>query len=56
VGGGGDRRVHQLRAPNTFELTHDWRPAPAVALTALFSTALLVMYVGHQSPFLYFQF
>jgi alginate O-acetyltransferase complex protein AlgI len=42
--------------PNTFELTHDWRPAPAFALTALFSTALFVMYIGHQSPFLYFQF
>jgi len=42
--------------PNTFEMSHDWRPLPAMALTALFSAAIFVMYVGHQSPFLYFQF
>ena len=42
--------------PNTFELRHDWRPMPALGLTLLFSLAIAVMYVGHQSPFLYFQF
>lgn len=42
--------------PNTFELRHDWRPLPALGLAALFSTALFMIYVGHQTPFLYFQF
>jgi alginate O-acetyltransferase complex protein AlgI len=43
-------------APNTFELTHRWRPLPALGLVLLFSAAIFVMYVGHQTPFLYFQF
>ena len=42
--------------PNTFELRHDWRPIPALGLAVLFSVAIFVMYVGHQTPFLYFQF
>jgi alginate O-acetyltransferase complex protein AlgI len=42
--------------PNTFELSHDWRPVPAIGLALLFSAAIFVMYVGHQTPFLYFQF
>lgn len=42
--------------PNTFELRHDWRPLPALGLAVLFSVAMLVMYLGHQTPFLYFQF
>ena len=41
---------------NTFEIEHRWRPLPAAGLTALFSLSLLVMYVGRQTPFLYFQF
>jgi alginate O-acetyltransferase complex protein AlgI len=48
--------VISFALPNTFELSHDWRPAPALGLTLLFSMAMFVMYVGHQSPFLYFQF
>jgi len=42
--------------PNTFELRHDWRPAPALGLAVLVSAAIFVMYVGHETPFLYFQF
>jgi alginate O-acetyltransferase complex protein AlgI len=42
--------------PNTFELRHDWRPLPALGLAFLFSVAMFVMYVGRQTPFLYFQF
>ena len=42
--------------PNTFELRHDWRPGPALGLAVLVSAAIFVMYVGHQTPFLYFQF
>jgi alginate O-acetyltransferase complex protein AlgI len=42
--------------PNTFELKHDWRPLPTLGLAFLFSVAIIVMYVGHQAPFLYFQF
>jgi alginate O-acetyltransferase complex protein AlgI len=42
--------------PNTFELEHEWRPAMACTLTLLFAVCLFVIYGGHQSPFLYFQF
>ena len=42
--------------PNTFELSHNWRPLPALGLAFLFSAAIFMMYVGHQTPFLYFQF
>jgi hypothetical protein len=42
--------------PNTFELEHDWRTLPALALAFSFVSALFVLYVGRQVPFLYFQF
>jgi len=42
--------------PNTFELSHEWRPLPAAGLTVLFAMAIFIMYVGRQTPFLYFQF
>jgi alginate O-acetyltransferase complex protein AlgI len=44
------------RAPNAFQLSHRWRPAAALALTALFGLCLLAIYGGPASPFLYFQF
>jgi alginate O-acetyltransferase complex protein AlgI len=43
-------------ARNTWELEHRWRPLSGAALAALFATALLVMYSGQRTPFLYFQF
>jgi alginate O-acetyltransferase complex protein AlgI len=42
--------------PNTFELNHTWRPLPAVGLAFLFFLALFAMYLGRETPFLYFQF
>jgi alginate O-acetyltransferase complex protein AlgI len=42
--------------PNSFELSHRWNWASALALTVLFATCLLVIYGGKASPFLYFQF
>lgn len=41
---------------NTFELGHRWRAATGLALAALFAACLLVLYSGHDTPFLYFQF
>ena len=41
---------------NTFEMDHQWRPAPALAWTAIFVVCLAVMYGGNNSPYLYFQF
>ncbi len=41
---------------NTWELRHQWRPAAAVGLTALFAVCLGVIYAGFRLPFLYFQF
>ena len=35
--------------PNTFELTHDWRPLSAVGVALLFSAAIFVMYLGRQT-------
>jgi len=43
-------------APNSFELTHRWKPAPAIALAALLVLALVRIYGAVNSPFLYFQF
>jgi alginate O-acetyltransferase complex protein AlgI len=43
-------------APNTFELSHNWKKAATVVLAALFAACLAVIYGGHPSPFLYFQF
>ena len=43
-------------SPNTFEMSHEWRP-PLVPVFALgFVTCLWVMYGAQPSPFLYFQF
>lgn len=41
---------------NSFELRHEWRPAAAFALTALFALCLVAIYGGPRMPFLYFQF
>jgi alginate O-acetyltransferase complex protein AlgI len=43
-------------APNTFELTHRWRPATSLVLVGLFAICLFLIYGAHPSPFLYFQF
>ncbi|HEY9716846.1 MAG TPA: MBOAT family O-acyltransferase [Trichormus sp.] len=43
-------------APNSWELKHEWKPAPTFALAAGFSFAMMLMMVGIESPFLYFQF
>jgi alginate O-acetyltransferase complex protein AlgI len=42
--------------PNTFEISHRWRGVAALALALLFAACLVVIYGGHRSPFLYFQF
>jgi len=42
--------------PNSFELSHRWRPAIAVGLAALFAACMIVIIGGQPSPFLYFQF
>ena len=44
--------------PNTFEMSHDWRPleVEAFSLAALFLLCLVTMYGGQVSPYLYFQF
>jgi alginate O-acetyltransferase complex protein AlgI len=42
--------------PNSFELSHRWNWASALALTALFAACLVTIYGGKASPFLYFQF
>jgi alginate O-acetyltransferase complex protein AlgI len=42
--------------PNTFQLTHRWRPATAAGLTTLFAICLVRIYGSENSPFLYFQF
>jgi alginate O-acetyltransferase complex protein AlgI len=42
--------------PNTWELNHNWKPVPVVAMAVLFLFCLTVLYGGNQSPFLYFQF
>lgn len=44
------------RMPNTFELSHRWRPGAAVAMAGLLVVAVLVIAAGQYSPFLYFQF
>ena len=43
-------------APNTFEISHTWRPWIVAGLCAGYSAALLAIASGQQSPFLYFQF
>ncbi len=42
--------------PNTFELSHQWRPTQVFSLTVLFLICLIAMYGSQVSPFLYFQF
>ena len=42
--------------PNSFELTHRWKPASAIALAALLLLSLVRIYGAVNSPFLYFQF
>lgn len=42
--------------PSTFNLTHRWRPIPALALALAFVLCLLRIYGAESSPFLYFQF
>jgi alginate O-acetyltransferase complex protein AlgI len=44
------------KGPNSFELTHRWRPLAAWGLTLLFAVCLIRIYGGESSPFLYFQF
>jgi len=41
---------------NTFEMKHQFSPAQTLGLAALFVLCIFVMYGGHASPFLYFQF
>ncbi len=43
-------------SPNSFEISHRWNWASALALTVLFAACLVVIYGGKASPFLYFQF
>jgi alginate O-acetyltransferase complex protein AlgI len=42
--------------PNTFELSHRWNGAAVTGLTVLFLAVMAVLYSGHETPFLYFQF
>ena len=42
--------------PNTFEISHRWRGWSTAGLVVLFAACLVVLYGGHPSPFLYFQF
>ena len=42
--------------PNSFQLRHEWRPAVALLLAALFGASLLIILGGRPTPFLYFQF
>jgi alginate O-acetyltransferase complex protein AlgI len=42
--------------PNTFEMTHDYAPRTAAAITAAFAVCLFIIYGARPSPFLYFQF
>ena len=44
------------RGPNTFELTHRWRPAAAVGWAVVLMLCLVRIYGAQSSPFLYFQF
>jgi D-alanyl-lipoteichoic acid acyltransferase DltB (MBOAT superfamily) len=43
-------------APNTFQISHRWRPAAAIGLAGLLLLALVRLQAGAASPFLYFQF
>jgi alginate O-acetyltransferase complex protein AlgI len=42
--------------PNSFQLSHRWKPAAAIAMAALLVLALVRIYGAANSPFLYFQF
>ena len=42
--------------PNSFEISHRWGWASALALTVLFAACMVVIYGSKASPFLYFQF
>jgi alginate O-acetyltransferase complex protein AlgI len=43
-------------APNTFEMSHRWRPGVACALAVGLVCCLIMITGGQRSPFLYFQF
>jgi alginate O-acetyltransferase complex protein AlgI len=43
-------------APNTFQLSHEWKPVPVAGFAALTLMCLFVLYGSRPSPFLYFQF
>ena len=43
-------------APNTFEISHEWRPAWSGVLAAGYILCLIVIAGAKTSPFLYFQF
>jgi alginate O-acetyltransferase complex protein AlgI len=42
--------------PNSFELSHRWGWASALALAVLFAACISIMYGSKPTPFLYFQF
>lgn len=42
--------------PNTFEMSHEWRPLATAGLCLLFVLSLFLIYGRQSSPFLYFQF
>jgi alginate O-acetyltransferase complex protein AlgI len=44
------------RAPNTFEIKHEWQPWTVAAFAAGYVACLLVIAGGSPAPFLYFQF
>jgi hypothetical protein len=41
---------------NTSQYSHEWKPVQTAGLTAALVLAMLFIYAGNQSPFLYFQF
>jgi alginate O-acetyltransferase complex protein AlgI len=43
-------------ARNSWELSHDWKPRPALGLAVCFALSLAVIYAVNLTPFLYFQF
>jgi alginate O-acetyltransferase complex protein AlgI len=44
------------RGPNTFEISHRWRPAAAVGWAVVLLLCVVRIYGALSSPFLYFQF
>ena len=43
-------------APNSHEIRHEWRPLARIGWAGVYAFSLVVIYGGHQTPFLYFQF